>query len=370
MKILHVTSHLNIGGVTSNVLSLSYGFQKRGHRVAVFSGQGQLAGELAGRGVEYWEAPLNTSAEFGFDVWRAKRQLIDRLRAAPVDIMHAHTRVAQVAAAAVSGKLSIPYVATWHGFFRRNLGRKLWPCAGDRTIAISEPVRAHLIRDFHVPESRIRLIPHGIDPSPFQSPVGAAEKIALRERLGIPAEAPIIGTVARLVASKAVHQLLQAFPAICQRHPDARLLIVGDGQERRALEQLAVALGIKPQVHFTGSLPSTRAALSLMRVFVFMPADKEGFGLSLLEAMASQLPIVALRRGGGSTWLLDEARVGTVVESGNPSALAQAAATYLGNPALAEQAGRQAREVALSRFTIDRMVDQTLSVYRELVAEP
>lgn len=367
MHILHLTSHLNVGGIASYVRSLSTALAARGHRVTVASGGGQLEVELAQRGVSHWQMPLATSVELSPQVWLAARRLTTRLREEPVDLFHAHTRVGQVVADRLARRLRVPYVTTWHGFYRQNVGRRLWPCTGDRTIAISEPVRQHLVRIFRVPASRVRLIPHGIDPAPFESPVAAAEREALRARLGLPANGPVIGTVARLVASKGVDQLIRSLPGIRVQMPTARVLIVGDGEERSRLRALAASLGVQDAIHFAGSLAGTRVALSLMDVFVFLPATAEGFGLSLLEAMASGRPIVAVRRGGGASWVLEETGVGMLVEPDDVKALGSAVVRYLQDGEAACRDAGRGRAVLRDRFSLARMVEQVEGVYRELV---
>jgi len=184
MRILHLTSHLYVGGITSHVLSLSTALTRRGHHVIVASGGGELEPRLAGEGILHWPAPLATSVEFSPQVWLASRTLAERLQRTPPALLHAHTRVGQVVADRLSRRLQIPYVTTWHGFFRPNLGRRLWPCTGDLVIAISEPVRRHLVTVFRVPEERVRFIPHGIDPEPFEQPVDPVQQQRLRDRSG------------------------------------------------------------------------------------------------------------------------------------------------------------------------------------------
>ena len=367
MRILHVTSHLHVGGVTSSVLSLAGAQVSRGHRVIIASGGGALEPQAAASGVAHWPASLHTSVEFSPQVHLAARRLASRLRREPVDVLHAHTRVGQVTAAWLSRAAGIPDVATWHGFFRPNLGRRLWPCTGRLTIAISEPVRQHLIRDVHVPPARIRLIPHGIDPAPFVSPADAGAQEQLRARLGLPADAPVVGTVARLVASKGVDQLIRSLAPIRRIVPSARLLIVGDGPARAGLERLAEQAGVRDTVHFSGTLPETRVALSLMRVFVFLPAEQEGFGLSLLEAMAAGRPVVAVRRGGGASWVLEEAGVGALVPPNDPPALAAAAVRFLQDGETACREAGRARAVVQERYSFGRMVDQIDAVYHEVI---
>jgi glycosyltransferase involved in cell wall biosynthesis len=368
MRILHITSHLNVGGVASSTISLSKGLGQRGHRVMIASGGGHLEAQASAHGLTHWTFPLHTSIEFSPQVFSASRQLAARLRQDPIDIIHAHTRVGQVVAARLARSLRIPYVTTWHGFFRPNLGRRWWPCTGDLTIAISEPVRQHLLCDVGVPPQRVRLIPHGIDTSLFESPIDPLVQQGLRDQVHLLPHGPVVGTVARLVASKGVDQLIRSLPQLRALVPDVHLLIVGDGEDRPRLERLAVAGGVGEAVHFAGTLPETRAALSLMRVFVFLPAEQEGFGLSLLEAMASGCPIVAVRRGGGASWVLEESGIGVWVEPGDVNGLAAAAAQFLQDGEAASRAAGQVRAVVKDRYTLSRMVDEVEAVYHEAVS--
>ena len=367
MRILHVTSHLNIGGVTSYVLSLSKTLAQRGHRIIVASGGGQLEDRVNALGGAHWRAPLSTRVEFSPQVFAASRTLARQLQQEPVDLLHAHTRVGQVVADRLSRRCHIPYVTTWHGFFRPNLGRRLWPCLGDATIAISEPVRRHLVQDFHVPSERVHLIPHGIDPAPFEAPADPAAQQRLREQVGIPCSGPVVGAIARLVPSKGVDHLVRSFIQVRASLPKTHLLIVGDGTQRSALESLVRTSGLEGAVHFAGTLPETRVALSLMDVFVFLPAQQEGFGLSLLEAIASGRPVVAVRRGGGAAWVLEDSGIGALVEPDDPASLGQAVVQLLRDGEAACRQAGAARAVVKERYSLARMVDQVEGVYRQLV---
>lgn len=363
MRILQLTSHLQVGGITTVVVTLSETLRAHGHDVVVASGGGLLETRLAQHRIEHRPLPLHTSAEASPQVLWGAWQLSRALSRRPVDIVHAHTRVAQVVAHVVWRSNRIPYVATWHGFYRRRLSRRLLPCTGLRTIAISQPVAQHLRETFHVPPDRLHVIPNGIDVARFAQPVDAAEVETLRARLLLNAHGPVIGTVARLAADKGVSGLIESVQRIRQRLPQAKLLVVGDGVERPRLEQQARALGLAEAVAFTGSLIDTRAALSLMDVFVFLPAIKEGFGLSLLEAMASARPIVAVRRGGGASWLLEESGVGLVVNPDDPQGLCDAIVRVLQDTTYATRLGVQAREIVTQRYTLERMARDVEAVY-------
>src|SRR3989338_7549865 len=350
MRILHVTSHLNIGGVTSYVLSLSKTLAQRGHRIIVASGGGQLEDRVNALGGTHWRAPLSTSVEFSPQVFAASRTLARQLQHEPVDVLHAHTRVGQVVADRLSRRCHVPYVTTWHGFFRPNLGRSLWPCLGDATIAISEPVRRHLVQDFHVPSERVHLIPHGIDPAPFEAPADPAAQQRLREQVGIPCSGPVVGAIARLVPSKGVDHLVRSFVQVRASLLKTHLLIVGDGTQRSALESLVRTSGLEGAVHFAGKLPETRV------------------GHSLLEAMASARPIVAVRRGGGAAWVLEDSGIGALVEPDDPASLGQAVVQLLRDgEAACRQAGR-ARAVVKERYSLTRVVDQVEALYRDVIA--
>lgn len=367
MRVLQLTSHLNVGGITTYVVRLSEGLQARGHQVIIASDAGLLSERVARAGVTQWRVPLQTSAECSLavarTVWRVRRHLLDE----PVDLIHAHTRVAQVAAQALWRRTGLPYVTTWHGFYRRRLGRRLWPCTGRLTIAISEPVARHLREVFRVPPDRIRLIPHGIETARFAQPVEAREQQPFREQVGLVHGGPVIGTVARLVESKGVAPLLASLREVLAQIPQATLLIVGDGDDRARLERLAAQQGLAHAVRFAGSLPDTRVALSVMDLFVFLPATQEGFGLSLLEAMASARPIVAIRRGGGAPWVLEEAGVGVLVEPDDPHRLAEALVQVLRDPARARALGAQAQAIAQARYDDARMITQVEQVYGEAI---
>jgi len=368
MRILHLTSHLNVGGVARYTVSVAAALRRRGHEVVIASGGGELEPEAAAAGVAHWRVPLHTSAEFSPQVFAAAWQMSRRLRRQPVDVLHAHTRTSQVAAARLSRALRIPYVTTWHGVFRPNLGRRLWPCTGDLTVAISRPVQQQLLTVFGVSGSHIRLIPNGVDPAHFAETPDAAAVAQYRERHHLPDGRPVVGTVGRLASGgvKGFDLLLGAVHALRQERPELHVLIVGDGPRRPFLERLAVDLGLSSRVHFAGSAMDTRVPLALMRVFAFPVRWQEGFGLSLIEAMAAGKPVVATRTGAVPD-IVEDGRSGVLVPPEDAASLAEGIARLLSDPAAASRMGGAAQARVRETFSLERMVDQIESVYRELV---
>ncbi|PIQ83184.1 MAG: hypothetical protein COV75_08590 [Candidatus Omnitrophica bacterium CG11_big_fil_rev_8_21_14_0_20_63_9] len=368
MRIVHFTSHLNIGGVSRHVLALAFAMRRRGHHVTLVSGGGELVKSLQGTGIEHWHAPLHTSVEFSPQVWRAAFHLAARLAQQPADILHAHTRVGQLVAHRLSRRLKIPYVATWHGFFRPNPGRWLWPCTGRLTIAVSEPVRQHLETAFRVPAGRIRLIPNGVDVEHFAQPPEPSSLEAARARWSLPTGCPVVGSMGRLASGgvKGFDILLAAVQRLKADLPSVQVLIVGEGPRREFLEQETTRLQLRECVHFAGAVEDVRVPLALMDVFAFPVRWQEGFGLALIEAMAAGKPAVASRTGAAPS-IIENDSTGRLVPVEDVQALAGALRQLLQDPATAQRLGRAGQQRVRQAFSLERMADQVEAVYRELV---
>lgn len=368
MRILQLTSHLEIGGIPRYVVSLTEQLIRRGHRVTIASDGGALAARVQAAGGIHWALPLHTSAEWSWPVLRAYWRLLERLRREPMDVLHAHTRVGQVLAHALSHRLRVPYVTTWHGLYTPRLGRRLWPCTGALTIAVSRYVADDLHRTFHVPEARVRPIHNGIDTAQYALRPDPATVQAWRKRWQFPTDAPIIGSMGRLAAGqvKGFDLLLEAAVHVKDRVPNAHVLIVGDGPRRPFLEGLAQRLQLTPRVHFVGTVEDIRVPLALMDVFVFPSRWPEAFGLTLVEAMAAGNAIVATNHGAVPEILHHDVE-GVIVPPEDPAALADGIARLLKDRAAASRLGRAAQARAQDAFDVSRMADAIEAVYREVV---
>ena len=371
MKILHITSHLNVGGITRYALSLSQQLMERGHHVKIASAGGHLEGCAEEIGVGQWCVPLKTSQEFSHKTFRSIRQILSRLEREPADILHAHTRVAQVVADQVSRRSKIPYVTTWHGIYKRRLGRRWYPCTGKMCIAISEVVRQHLVRDFQVPPDRTRLIYNGVDAAHYAAPPDPSVLQAYRERWRIPNGTRLVGGVGRLAAGKVkgFDLLLAAASLLKETLPDLRVLIVGDGPRRPFLEDVAERLGILNRVHFVGGMEDIRIPMALMDVFVFSSRWPEAFGLTLIEAMAAGKPVVGIRMGAVPEIIRDGVD-GLLVDPEDIGGLAQGIARLLSDREFAERVGRQGQLLVRERFSVERMAIEVEQVYQEVLGRP
>ena len=369
MRILLLTTHVEIGGISSYVTTLARGLVQRGHHVHVASSGGTLEGEIIRAGALHWRVDLRTKSELHPKVWRAATEVQGWLRQTPVDVIHAQTRVAQVVAALVSRSGRVPYVTTCHGFYRRRWGRRWFPCWGERTIAISRPVETHLRQDFGLPQDRVRLVPTGIDVERVKQAIHPEEQAAWRRRLE---EAPgdrFVATMSRLVAMKGVDLFLRALAEASRSVNGLRGIVIGDGEERPRLEKLAQELGLERRVAFVGTLPDPASLLSLCRIFVFPVMGLEGLGLSALEAMALGLPVVATKVGG-LTDAVEHGYSGFLVPPGDATAMAKRLRQLIDDPELAKRMGVAAHAAVKDRFSLERMLEQVAEIYREVTCEP
>ncbi|MFH1457587.1 MAG: glycosyltransferase family 4 protein [Candidatus Omnitrophota bacterium] len=263
-------------------------------------------------------------------------------------------------------KSGAKHIFTCHGFFKIRFFRKLFPCWPDATIAISESVQEHLLRDFKADEKDVFVVHNGIDLEKFKIPALPAGrqnskfKDDMKKRYGL-RQGPVIGIVGRLSDVKGHIYLIQAMPCVLKSFPETQLLIVGDGKMKKELMRMVENLGLKGNVVFVPCVSDTREAFCAMDVFV-MPSLKEGLGLALMEAMASGLPVIGSDVGGIRS-LIQEGENGLLVKPSNVTGLSQACLRILGDPQKSRSLGEAARAFIHRNFSQDKMVTQTEEVY-------
>ena len=261
------------------------------------------------------------------------------IRKEGIDIIHAQTRVTQVLGFFLSRASGVAMVTTCHGFFRPRWFRKIFPCWGAAVIAISKPVAHHLSVDFGVSQNKIHLIANGIDLDRFVMTNEQMRREA-RQKTGM-GDTPLIGIIARLSDVKGIDILIKAMPFILKEIPSANLLIAGQGPQEVALKKLTQDLGLSAHVHFKSTTNQTQDLLRAFDVFV-MPSLMEGLGLSVIEAQACGIPVVA-SRVGGLVDLIEDAKSGYLVPVNDPTALADRIIEVLKNPQQSKVMAQQAR---------------------------
>lgn len=364
MNILHITNHLNIGGISSYVLTLSAGMKKRGHNLYVASSGGQLLLRFTQEAIGFLPIPIRTKQELSPKIFMSMLKLSGFISQHDIDIVHTHTRTTHVLGALLGlFNKDITLVTTCHGFFKPRLSRRIFPCWGKKVIAISRQVEEHLINDFKVNRDNIALINSGVDVERFKarSPMPRAE---IRKKFGLK-DAPVVGVIARLADVKGHIYLIEAMRQISEVFPDAQLFIVGDGKMKERLVELARNLGISQKVIFCPGLPDTREALGIMDVFV-IPSLDEGLGIALIEAMAAGCASVGSDVGGIKN-LIKHGVTGLLVGPADAKAIAGAVIELLGDDKKRESLGRAAQRFVSGHFSQERMLLEIERVYLECI---
>ena len=237
--------------------------------------------------------------------------------------------------------------------------RQLTPLM-DRLIVVSKAIQQKVREEgrFGTPVS---LIYNGVDLQRYNHEQPCC---TLHEDYGIPEASPIVGVVARLEAEKGHRTLIDAWPVVLEAHPEAWLLIVGEGSERNSLEAQAASIGISERVVFTGRREDVPAVTAALDVAV-LPSYREAQGLSVLEAMALSRPVVA-SNVGGIPEMVEDGVSGLLVPPGDCDALATAIIRLLSDHPYADMLARRGHDLVHDRFCIELMTSAIESIYDEL----
>ena len=359
MKILFIANHLNVGGISSYLLTLTGGLKQKGHQVYLASSGGELEDKFIQAGITLIKVPLKTKNEISpkifFSFWKLKRVA----RQFNIDLIHSHSRTTQVLGNLLGRSLAKPHILTCHGFFKPKISRRIFGCWGQRVIAISQQVKEHLIIDFKLDENKISVVNNGIDTKNFGD---FSARDNLRKKLGSQADF-LVGIIARLSDVKGHIYLIQAMPEVIKNYPSTKLLIIGTGRMKETLIKQANDLGLKDSVLFIPEVKNTKDMLAAMDIFV-MSSLQEGLGLALMEAMAQGIAVVGTAVGGIKTLIQDKVN-GLLVAPADSAALAQPIVTLLNDSALRWALGTRAREFIIANFSKEEMVDKTEIVYQQ-----
>jgi glycosyltransferase involved in cell wall biosynthesis len=353
VRIVHVDSARGWRGGQNQVLLTAKGMERRGHEVIVACRAGSALRDRA-RAADLEVQEVAFGGDFVPGPVLALRQLVRRFRA---DVVHVHDPHAAAAALWI-GSPPAGLIASRRVDFalRGPLSRwKYRRCR--RVIAVSAAVARVLEKDGLAPAS-LRVVYEGV---PDRAPAGGGED-ALRA-LGVPAGAPVVGNVAALTAHKDHATLLAAAARVIVRVPEARFVIVGQGELESQLRTQAYALGLEGHVVFAGFRADVDRLLPAFDVFC-LSSHMEGLGTSLLDAMCYARAVVGTA-AGGIPEAVEDGVTGRVVPPRQPDALAAALSEVLTDRARREAMGKAGRARFLERFTVDRMVDETLGVYAE-----
>lgn len=361
MHIAHVVLSLGLGGQEVLILELCRELVRRGERVTVIS-----LTEGGALRPEFGDIPvLEMPRRGGIDVALLAR-LWRRLRALGADVVHTHN-TAPLVYGAPAGRLAgvRRVIHTKHGA-RAGGRRTLLLARGasrlvDAFVAVS-PATAEVARaSEHAPARTLTVIPNGIPVDRYRR--DGAARARVRAELSIPEDAVVIASVGRFVEDKDYPLLVRAAaPLLGER---LRLLIVGDGPTHDAV-RAAVDPAARPFVVLPGKRRDVPEVLSACDVFA-LSSRTEGLPIALIEAMAAGLPIVATAVGGLPTTVPGDA--GVLVPHGDAAALRDALREVVGDAARRQRMGEAAARAAEARYSVARMTDAYLALYRGAAPE-
>jgi glycosyltransferase involved in cell wall biosynthesis len=297
---------------------------------------------------------------------------------ATVDLLHVQgARAAlfgRLAALGLSRRPRIVYsiqgfAAPFYPFPRRQIllgvERALAP-AVDRFVAVSHAEKQALIEVGVATPERIAVIWNGIDVARYAGV--RTDRAALRAGLGVPVDGTLLMTACRLYKPRDFDTLLQAMRQVVDACASAHLVIVGDGPLRGEIEAQISALDLTGHVTLAGWRRDMPAVYQASDLFVLTTWGWEGLPLSIAEAMAAGLPVVATR-AGGIPEIVVEHETGLLVERRDPAGLAAALQTMAQDADLRRRAGEAGRQRAARHFDLHRMVEETTVVYRQVLAQ-
>jgi glycosyltransferase involved in cell wall biosynthesis len=358
MVIAHIVDSLEIGGAEMVVAALCRSHAAMGHTVEVhcLETAGPLAAELQQDNVPVQVHATSSAARSAWKLLRA-------FRASRPDIVHCHNKAATIcgsAAARLAGARVV--LSTRHGMgplpFRLRAELKFWIAAGlfcDRVVAVCDAARRNLASGVRAAGPKVVTIRNGA-PAPR---VNGDDAIAKRGFTLV--------SVGRLAREKDVGTLLRAVAVARAVVPDLGLWIVGDGREATALRQLCAELGLSSVVRFCGERRDVGNWLRAADVFV-LSSTTEGLPISMLEAMAAGLPAI-VTEVGALPELISLSGAGMTVPARNVHSLARAIVDFARRRHELATLGERAAACYRANFTIDRMANEYLALYRACLRE-
>lgn len=365
MKVLHLISSSGMLGAERVILELAEYLRKEGVDVTigVFENKQNPNLELADYARE---------KSFDVQVFPCKGRLDKKtihliknyIETEGVQILHSHNYKSNFYAWRAINN-NIRWVVTNHGRrfgFRLsiyNLLDSLIVRRADRIIAVSEEIYKR-IKAKGIGDGRIYLVENGVNLERFSKKV----LDSLKESLGIKKEALVVGTIGSLSKEKGHLYLMKAIPKVVQKVPKTTFLLIGDGRERSFLEETTSKLNISDRVIFAGTRKDIPEILSILDLFV-LPSLKEGLPMSLLEAQAAKVPVVATRVGAIPN-VIKNGVTGILVPSKDSATLSDAIIQILSNKKFASEMAEKGFLRIRDHFSSEKMGEKYWSIYKEL----
>ena len=279
-NLLIVQMSLDIGGAETHIVELALELNRRGYHVVVASNGGAYVSELTQAGIIHYKVPLhNKNPKNMITSYHLLKEIIKDEK---IDLVHAHARIPAFIVGKLCKKMRIPFVATAHWVFTTAFGLKYLTNWGDRTVAVSEDIKQYLIDNYRIPPENITVTINGIDTNRFSAQVDYSD---IAKEFSLVDQAFRIVHISRIDRSReaVAFLLVKAMPEICQRIPEAELVIVGAGDMFEELRQEAKRINQqigREAVKLAGARTDINKFVACASLFV-------GASRAALEAMAA-----------------------------------------------------------------------------------
>lgn len=373
-NVLFVVCTLDVGGTESQMVQVAQRLKMSGHRISVVCLRpgGLLKDKLKNAGVSvfvFHKEGFLISLRGACQVLRLARFI----RRNAFDVVHAHDLWANLMAVPAACIARVPVIFSsqrdlahlyWYTPLRNKVIRIIHRLSTN-VIANSAAVEQMLINDFHIPRQRVRIIHNGLDFGRFALAHGDRHRIFP----DVDARDRLVAVVANMHSSvKGHHDLIEAARIICRRISQTSFVLVGDGNERPAIEEHVRRVGMQDHFIFLGRRADVPEVLDCCELSV-LASRSEGFPNVVLEAMAAGLPVVATQVGGIPE-IIEDGLSGLLVPPRDHRAIAEAVLRVMLDPVLAARLGRAGRQRVRTHFSFDRLIAETEKLYATALCQP
>ena len=363
MHIVQILPELSQGGVERCVVELSRELVRLGHQSTVISAGGTLTGQIEQDGGRH--ITLNVCSKNPLTFLKRASDLRHVISDISPSVIHAHSRVPAWLFLRANRTLRIPFVTTVHGFNHISRYSRVMTL-GHRAICVSNQVKDYIQTHYATAENKISVIPCGVDAQEFDPARIHADRVEHFRSVFDLKGKTVVTTVGRISRSKDYETFIRGIAICAKDNPNVVGLIVGDSHRkndgyRNKLNALIHQLGIGKQIVFTGNQTQLPEIYSLSDVVVSCSRKPETFGLTLIEAMAMNTPVIATRHGGPLD-IITEGETGRFFSPADAKELAEQIEATLAAPP------RELRTETIRRFSSETMAQKTLAVYQSLLS--
>ena len=368
MKIFMATMGLDIGGAETHIVELAKQLKAQGHDIAIASNGGVYVPEITQAGIRHYSVPMHRRSVS--DMLRSRSMLKKIIAKENPDVVHAHARIPAFLCGSLQRSMGFPFVTTAHWVFDTKGMLRYLTNWGDRTVAVSDDIKAYLIREYGLKAENISVTINGIDTDKFSPEISGQ---AVLEEFSMDPEKPVVSYVSRMDADRAMvaRQLIEVAPQLDRLVPGVQLLIAGGGNVFQELKEKAdkvnADLGRKCVV-MTGPRTDINRIVAAGQVFV-------GVSRAALEAMSAAKPVIVAGNEGYQGLFgpekLAQAQEGNFCCRGlpmsDPKTLLQDVAAALAlSPEEKEKVGAYGRQVIFQYYSVRRMAQDCLNMYEQV----